>query len=184
VLYRQLRTSIAERSRVADQAFSRRRTITAISTSEAARAINRAMVMTSPADDADSAAKSAALELVFVYGSLKRGMANHRQLAGASFLGSASVAGLHLYDLGPFPMAVLVPDDPEAQLLGELYGVSPQLLIALDRFEGAPRLYQRQRHSLSDGRAVWLYVGRPQQVRHVQRISVRPPGSGADTECH
>jgi len=150
------------------------------------------MVMTGPANADDSAPKSSELELVFVYGSLKRGNANHRQLAGASFLGPATVAGLHLYDLGPFPMAVLVPDDPDAQLLGELYSVSPQLLTALDRFEGAPRLYERQRHRLSDGRAVWLYVGRPKQVRHVRRISSWPahgetqrqPGLGADTECH
>ena len=161
----------------AAQAFSRRRTMTAISTSEPARAINRAMVMDSPANAADSAPQSADLQLVFVYGTLKRGLANHRQLAAARFEGTATVAGLHLYDLGPFPMAIAAAADPAASLDGEIYGLSPDQLVALDRFEGAPRLYERQQHQLSDGRLVWVYVGRPQQVRYVRRISCWPPAS-------
>jgi len=110
------------------------------------------------------------LHLVFVYGSLKRGMANHQQLAGAPCLGSAQLQGLRLYDLGPFPMAVESPDDAQANLQGELYAVGSSQLANLDRFEGVPRLYRRQRHQLADGRAVWIYVGRPQQVRHVPAI--------------
>lgn len=59
---------------------------------------------------ADSALQQRKLELVFVYGSLKQGMANHRQLAGAAFAGTAVLQGLALYDLGPFPMAVASPE--------------------------------------------------------------------------
>lgn len=169
-------TEINQRA-AAVQAFSKRRTMTAISTSEPARAISRAMVMESPANAADSAPQSAELQLVFVYGTLKRGMANHRQLAGSRFEGTATVAGLHLYDLGPFPMAIAAAADPAASLDGEIYGVSPAQLAALDRFEGAPRLYERLRHQLKDGRLVWVYVGRPRQVRHVRRISCWPPAS-------
>lgn len=157
---------------------SRRRTITVISTSEPARAINSAIVMVGPANAADSAAQPPP-QLVFVYGSLKQGMANHHHLAGATYHGTAELPGLHLYDLGPFPMAVTT-DASDAALRGEIYGVSPKLLGALDRFEGSPRLYERQRHALADGRAVWVYVGRHHQVRHVQRIrcgSWSGPGS-------
>ena len=111
------------------------------------------------------------LQLVFVYGSLKRGMANHQQLAGAACLGSARLPGLRLYDLGPFPMAVAARDDSQAILQGELYALTSGQLASLDRFEGVPRLYRRQRHALADGRAVWVYVGRPQQVRHVGAIA-------------
>lgn len=107
--------------------------------------------------------------LVFVYGSLKRAEANHPQMAGCRWLGEAQLEGLALYDLGPFPMAVPT-DDPGSRLHGELYAVDDEQLARLDRFEGAPRLYQRQRHHLHDGRAVWVYVGRSRQVRHVQRI--------------
>ena len=109
-------------------------------------------------------------QLLFVYGTLMRGMANHRQLAGLACQGTAELAGFALYDLGPFPMAI-ASGDPQQRLHGELYAVPPAQLQALDRFEGAPRLYQRQRHRLADGRSVWLYVGQPRQVRHVQRIA-------------
>ena len=109
---------------------------------------------------------AAAHELVFVYGSLRRGMVNHRHLAGATGLGDAEIQGLTLYDLGPFPMAV-DQGDPQARLQGELYAMSAAALEALDRFEGVPRLYQRQRWPLSNGRAAWVYVGRERQVRHV-----------------
>ena len=147
--------------------------MTAISTSEPARAISRAMVIEGPANAIDSAPQAT---LVFVYGTLKRGMANQRQLAGARFEGTGMVAGLQLYDLGPFPMAV-ASDAAGACVLGEIYAVGQELLAALDRFEGVPRLYERQRHRLIDGRAVWVYVGRPRQVRHVRPISCWPPAS-------
>jgi gamma-glutamylcyclotransferase (GGCT)/AIG2-like uncharacterized protein YtfP len=106
--------------------------------------------------------------LVLAYGSLKRGMRHHRELAGAHWQGQGSIAGLALYDLGPFPMAV-----PEAGALlqGEIYAVDHTLINALDAFEGAPRLYQRQLWPLTDGKQAWVYVGRPRQVRHVARIA-------------
>lgn len=128
--------------------------------------------------------------LVFVYGSLKRDMANHGQLDGARWLGEAQLQGLALYDLGPFPMAVISNDDA-AVLQGEIHAVTAPHLQALDRFEGVPRLYERQAWRLEDGRRVWVYVGRAEQVRHVNRIasgrwngptpgfrrSARPPAS-------
>jgi gamma-glutamylcyclotransferase (GGCT)/AIG2-like uncharacterized protein YtfP len=117
-------------------------------------------------------------QLLFVYGTLMRGMANHRQLAGLACQGTAELAGFALYDLGPFPMAI-ASGDPQQRLHGELYAVPPAQLQALDRFEGAPRLYQRKRHRLADGRRVWLYVGQPRQVRHVAVIPsgrwIKPP---------
>jgi len=46
---------------------------------------------------------------VFVYGSLKRQQANHAWLDAAAWLGEAQLAGVQLFDLGPFPMAVASP---------------------------------------------------------------------------
>lgn len=86
---------------------------------------------------------------VLVYGSLKRGFANHHWLAGAQLLGEAAMAGLALHDLGPFPMAV--PDPTAACLHGQLYRVDDTLLSRLDRLEGVPRLYQRQLWGLVGG---------------------------------
>ncbi|MCS5691605.1 gamma-glutamylcyclotransferase [Cyanobium sp. FGCU-6] len=101
-------------------------------------------------------------ERVFVYGSLRRGQANHRQLLGARHEGEGTLEGADLHDLGPFPMAV--PGSGRVQ--GEVFAVTRELLLALDRFEGVPRLYKRRRRRLADGRRVWVYLGRAHQVRH------------------
>ena len=139
----------------------------AINPSEPARAINRAIVMAAADGWGDS--DLLPLQLVFVYGTLKRGQANNHQLAGSAFCGEAVLPELALYNLGPFPMAI-ASGDPSHCLRGELFAVPDASLAALDRFEGVPRLYERQQRWLSDGRAVWVYVGRPRQVRHVARI--------------
>jgi gamma-glutamylcyclotransferase (GGCT)/AIG2-like uncharacterized protein YtfP len=109
---------------------------------------------------------TAAETLLFVYGTLKRGQPNHGQLQGSRWEGEAILEGACLFDLGPFPMAIA----GEGTIRGELYAVPPEGLIALDAFEGVPRLYERHRRPLSDGRQVWVYLGRPRQVRHVRLL--------------
>ena len=74
--------------------------------------------------------------LLFVYGTLKRGCANHRWLAGEEFLGTArTVPGFGLFDLGGYPAIAPVPED-RAGVTGEVWSVRPAALAALDRFEG------------------------------------------------
>ncbi len=107
--------------------------------------------------------------LLFVYGSLKRGQRAHHLLQGLAWLGEAWLAGARLHDLGPFPMAV----PGEGRIQGEVYGVGEADLEVLDRYEGAPRLFERRWLILEDGRRAWVYLGRPHQVRHVA-----PLGSG------
>jgi gamma-glutamylcyclotransferase (GGCT)/AIG2-like uncharacterized protein YtfP len=139
-----------------------------INPSEPARAINRAIVMAAALGSDDSDLQPA--ELVFVYGTLKRGQNNHHHLAGSPCCGEARLVGLALHDLGPFPMAI-TSLDPTAVVCGELYGVPAERLEQLDRFEGVPRLYQRQRWPLADGRQAWVYLGRSHQVRHAPRLA-------------
>jgi len=105
--------------------------------------------------------------LVFVYGTLKRGHGNHHWLLGAPFQGAAMLAGVVLHDLGPFPMAV--PGD--GLVRGEVYEVDGAGLARLDQLEGYPRLYERRQMTLADGRMVWVYLGRPHQVRNVPLIA-------------
>ena len=119
--------------------------------------------MGDPANDGEPMAP------VLVYGSLKRDFANHPWLSGACFLGEGVMAGLALFDLGPFPMAV--PCGDGALLHGELYAVDHGQLARLDQLEGTPRLYERRRHPLIAGGEAWVYVGRPAQVRHSPRIA-------------
>jgi len=94
--------------------------------------------------------------------------------------GSAEAPRLELYDLGPFPMAIA---NAQAQwpVSGELYRLNAQQLQALDRFEGAPRLYQRTLHVLADGREAWVYLGTRQQVRFVRAI---PNGCWRGSDRH
>lgn len=105
-------------------------------------------------------------QLVFVYGTLLRGEANHGWLAAAEFGGEAWMDGLDLHNLGPFPMAV----EGSGRCHGEVVAVSAEELAKLDRLEGVPRLYRRQRRQLGDGRWVWVYVGNARQVRHAPRL--------------
>jgi gamma-glutamylcyclotransferase (GGCT)/AIG2-like uncharacterized protein YtfP len=106
-------------------------------------------------------------ELVFVYGTLKRGHGNHHWLLDAPFLGEAVLPDVVLHDLGPFPMAV----PGEGIVRGEVYRVDAAGLARLDRLEGYPRLYDRRPLPLADGRQAWVYLGRPHQVRHVSAIA-------------
>ncbi len=111
-------------------------------------------------------AGAAAETPLFVYGTLKRGQANHGHLQGARCLGPAALEGASLHDLGPFPMAIAA----QGRVVGELYAVEAAALPRLDAFEGCPRLYQRHWLTLADGRQAWVYLGQPRQVRHSPRL--------------
>ena len=78
----------------------------------------------------------------------------------------AQLSGAVLHDLGPFPMAIA----GSGRIHGELYGVDITGLARLDVLEGYPRLYDRQQLLLDGGARAWVYLGRPNQVRHVAAI--------------
>ena len=122
--------------------------------------------MTHGAFDVPPGALPQERQLVFVYGTLKRGEKNHHWLEGASWQGEAELSGVLLHDLGPFPMAVI----GEGTAIGEVYAVEERGLARLDELEGYPRLYDRQLLSLNDGRQAWVYLGRPRQVRHAPLV--------------
>jgi gamma-glutamylcyclotransferase (GGCT)/AIG2-like uncharacterized protein YtfP len=87
---------------------------------------------------------------------------------------------MRLYDLGPFPMAI---EEAGFQIEGELFSVDARRLAELDRYEGAPRLYERilwpitpipGTPSQGNGpRQAWIYRGRAHQVRHVAPLGSR-----------
>ena len=122
--------------------------------------------MTHGAFDVPPGALPQERQLVFVYGTLKRGEKNHHWLEGASWQGEAELSGVLLHDLGPFPMAVI----GVGTAIGEVYAVEERGLARLDELEGYPRLYDRQLLSLNDGRQAWVYLGRPRQVRHAPLV--------------
>ena len=73
-------------------------------------------------------------DLLFVYGTLMRGLPLHRLLqAGARYVGAGKVRD-QLFDLGAYPAAI---PDPSGTVHGELYRVeAPALWAALDSVEG------------------------------------------------
>lgn len=109
-------------------------------------------------------------QLVFVYGSLKRGYALHALLQGQLCLGHAVTAPLYrMFDLGSYPGLVEWPEG--LAILGEVYQVDIECLGRLDEAEGvADRLYVRRRILLQaefHGKDVeaWFWLGAVQGLR-------------------
>ena len=90
---------------------------------------------------------------VFVYGSLMKGLSNHRTLEGSVFVGEARIRGFRMVSLGAFPGLVC----GNSEIHGEQYYVDPVTLDRLDNLEGNGRFYTRERVDTSFGRA-WVYV--------------------------
>lgn len=72
-------------------------------------------------------------ELVFVYGTLRRGGSNHFRMAGAEFVTAGTISG-RMYRINWYPGLVL--DAAGDEIHGEVYSADPELLAALDIFEG------------------------------------------------
>jgi gamma-glutamylcyclotransferase (GGCT)/AIG2-like uncharacterized protein YtfP len=94
--------------------------------------------------------------LCFVYGSLMRGMGNHRRLARARFLREAHTRPrFTLRDLGAFPG---MSSGGTTRIRGEVYKVDEETLASLDQLEGHPRFYRRHEIALADGTRVHAYL--------------------------
>jgi len=86
-------------------------------------------------------------ELLFVYGSLKKGFDNHNLLgSSAKRLGKArTVKKFSMYEdsFGNYPYIV---DEPYSRIKGELYQITrAELMQKIDEFEGAPDYYIRRK---------------------------------------
>lgn len=100
---------------------------------------------------------------VAVYGTLKHGMANHRLLEGARYVGTDLLTSITLYDLGEYPAAVLEPSDG---IVVEVYEVNTAHVAALDLLEeldarnSEAGLYRRSICQTRHGEA-WIYIYNP-----------------------
>jgi gamma-glutamylaminecyclotransferase len=100
--------------------------------------------------------------LVFVYGTLMRGHANHRVMdrLRARFVAPArTVARRTLVDLGPYP--ALLREGGACRVTGEVFEVAEARLAELDEFEGCPDLYARETveiERLDDGSTLEAFV--------------------------
>ena len=95
--------------------------------------------------------------LLFVYGTLKRGLRNHRLLADHEFRGEATTAARYrVIDLGAHPG--LVRDSANGLAVrGEVFAVSECALAELDDFEEVPGPFVRELIDVPGFESVWAY---------------------------
>ena len=79
---------------------------------------------------------------VFVYGSLKMGLSNHRLLRGSRFIDFAKTDPEYtMISFGHFPA---VMRGGTTAIHGEVYEVDDETLARLDQLEGHPHFYRRE----------------------------------------
>jgi gamma-glutamylcyclotransferase (GGCT)/AIG2-like uncharacterized protein YtfP len=99
---------------------------------------------------------------VFIYGTLRRGGANHAEIADLPFLGTVRTAPRYrLVDCGRWPALV---EGGDVAVVGELYEATAAQLHRLDLFEGVPHLYLRVDVELEDGTLAVSYGMPPNRV--------------------
>ena len=96
-------------------------------------------------------------EMVFVYGTLRRGGSNHFRMHGAEFVAAGTVRG-RLYRIDWYPG--LVADENAGEIIGEIYRLSAGKLRELDEYEGPE--YRREMMEVQADRTtfqawVWLW---------------------------
>lgn len=97
---------------------------------------------------------------VFVYGTLKRGEANHgvMESADGEFMAESKLAGYYMVNTPWYPFAAKSDNDDD-YIEGELYKVPADKLHILDTLEGYPQLYDRDTVDVQD-LDVFVYVNR------------------------
>jgi len=97
--------------------------------------------------------------LVAVYGSLRKGLHNHRLLANARCLGIDYIPNFNMFSMGSFPF--LKPVETLALTTVEVYNASPEEFRNLDRLEGYPSFYDRKQVPTTYGSAWVYFIDRP-----------------------
>lgn len=89
------------------------------------------------------------MNLLFVYGTLKRGGSNSVLMSDCNYIGDAVLAqNTTLYTNGFFPM--MVESSEKSNVKGELYEVPDDTLDSLDHLEGHPHYFERIETSLGE----------------------------------
>lgn len=95
-------------------------------------------------------------QLVFVYGSLRKGLGNSGILATSNMLRATATDDLMtMVSLGGFPAVDRTVESSSIQ--GELYECAPDVMVRLDRLESNGSFYTRYPTKLSTGETAWCY---------------------------
>jgi gamma-glutamylcyclotransferase (GGCT)/AIG2-like uncharacterized protein YtfP len=122
--------------------------------------------------------------LLFVYGTLRRGHANHGQLVGCRFVGAGRTAARHAMFVDGFPYLATGPAVHHVR--GEVYAVDAATLAVLDLLEGHPSWYERRpveivldaaaEAAANARRALDVFGDAPQVIRCETYFNDRPLG--------
>ena len=93
------------------------------------------------------------MDRLFVYGSLKANSSAHNLIQGAERESDGVLEAAELIEVSGYPML----RSGSAEVRGEVYRIPADRWPALDDWEDAPEVYQRQKRQLKDGRSVWVY---------------------------
>jgi gamma-glutamylcyclotransferase (GGCT)/AIG2-like uncharacterized protein YtfP len=94
--------------------------------------------------------------IVAVYGTLKRGCANHSLLSKSDFKGVDYIKSLTIYHGGYFPLGKIENGGTDV----EIYDVDQATLNKLDYLEGCPALFTREIIQTRYGETfVYIYTG-------------------------
>lgn len=136
-----------------------------------------------------------AKELMFAYGTLKRGYRNHYRLLGdeAKFVGTAtSVDKFQMYAWG-FPLLIDAAETWDgAPVSGEIFEVPRDLLRRCDQLEGHPIMYRREKREFNmikwhngwyadkaPSKEAWVYIYQhPERFADDKRDQITPNGEG------
>jgi len=100
--------------------------------------------------------------LLFVFGTLKRGYHNHRRLLRAEFVARAKSISVEcaMTQRGGFPLMYLDRPVEGCSVVGEIYRVTEDDMISTDQLEGYPRFYNRRIERFMVGSRevnAWIY---------------------------
>jgi len=96
--------------------------------------------------------------ILFVYGTLKRGLRNHFRIGDQSFLGEAVTEPRYrVIDLGPHP-GLVVDSTNGLAVRGELWAVNDRCLAELDAFEEVPGPFTRDPVAIAGLEDVYAYL--------------------------
>ncbi len=106
------------------------------------------------------------LDLVFVYGTLRRGARNAALMKSAQYQGVVVTEPVFtLYDLGAYPGAI---NGGVTAIRGEVYRTSHRLMQRLDILEDVPDLYDRVIMQTRYGPSwIYLLIQRPSGARRI-----------------
>lgn len=94
-------------------------------------------------------------ELVAVYGSLRKGLGNHRVLRDSVLLGQDTISGWAMFSLGAYPAINKASEDHKIVI--EVYRVQNDAVgVGLDNLESYPMYYDRTKVQTAYGEA-WIY---------------------------